>query len=175
MSLPEVIVYLAISVLVLAGLATMFASALNAQTGTRDRDAATGAAAVAVNSLQTSIRNSSAFDVTGNTLRARVAVGNGAGWECRAWSLSAGTLYYKAVASAIAVPVDPGAEGWAPLAGGVAGKLVAPSGDLVPFIQSGVRLSYRFEVLVGNAGTEVTLEGGAVSQATGAGSPATCW
>lgn len=173
MSLPEVIVYIAVSVIVILGMVSMFASALSAQADTRDRDTATGSVAVAVNSLQASIRNSSAFDVSGNTLRARVAIGNGTQWECRAWSLSGGTLFYTTASSAVAIPVDPKAEGWAELASGLTGTLDAPPG--VPFLRSGSQLSYGFHVLVGEAGTEVVLEGGAVPQATGAGSPTSCW
>ncbi len=175
MSLPEVIVYIAVSVIVLVGLVAMFASAMSAQAKTRDRDAATGSVSVAISSLQASIRNSSAFDISGSVLRARVAVGDGSEWECRGWSLSAGTLYYKASSGAITSPLNHGSEGWTELVISVSGTMEGPSGGNVPFRRSGTQLLYGLEVLVGDAGTEVVLEGGSVPQAAGAGSPTACW
>lgn len=179
MSLTEMIVYIAVSVVVFLGLASMFSSALSAQANTRDRDTATGTVAVALNSLQTSIRNSSTFEVSGNTLRVRAAIGNGVEWECRAWSLSAGTLYYKAASSAFSTPSDYEANGWISLTEGVSGTLVdplaAPSDPLLPFRREGSQLLYGFSVRVGAAGTGVKLEGSAVPQAAGAGNPTSCW
>lgn len=179
MSLTEVIVYIAVSVIVLGGLATVFASALSAQANTRDRNAATGTVAVAVNSLQASIRNSSAFEISGNTLRARVAVGDGTGWECRAWALSGGTLYYRAASSAFPTPADYEDAGWTSLAKGVSGTLAdppaAPSDPPRPFLRNDPQLLYGFNVRVGEASTGVKLEGSAVPHATGTGSPTSCW
>ncbi|MGC4152795.1 MAG: hypothetical protein QM628_06915 [Propionicimonas sp.] len=171
--------YIAVSVIVLVGLVTVFASALSAQANTRNRNTATGTVAVAVNSLQTSIRNSSAFDISGNTLRARVAVGDGSGWECRAWALSGGTLYYRAASSAVPTPSDYEDAGWTSLAKGVSGTLAdplaGPSDPLRPFLRNEPQLMYGFDVLVGEAGTGVKLEGSAVPHATGTGSPTSCW
>ncbi|MEN0072352.1 MAG: hypothetical protein AAGC63_15345, partial [Propionicimonas sp.] len=174
-------VLIVISVLVLAGLVSMFASGLSAHADTKARDAATGTVGVAVNSLQGSIRNSSAFSITGSTLRARVAVGDGTAWECRAWSLAGATLFYKVATSAITIPADYAgyrAAGWADLtngAKGVSGTLTEASVSNLPFLRSGSRLLYGLRVRIGDAGTAVTLEGASLPQAVGEGSPASCW
>lgn len=180
-SLPEVIVYIAISVVVLAGLTGLFTAGLSAHADTEARDTATGTIGVAVNSLQANVRNSSKIQVNGTSLRARVAIGNAAAWECRAWSLAGGTLFYKAAGGPITLPAtfaDYAAEGWTDLTngvGGVSGTLTNASVSDLPFVQSGTRLLFGLEVLAGDAGTGVALEGSVAPHAAGVGSPTECW
>lgn len=167
MSLVEVIVYLAVAVLVTLGLSTMFASGVSASTSTKNRDTATGQAQLITTALQIGIRNSSAFTVTDNLLRARVATGE-ADWRCDAWAVTpAGRFVYRTSNSAIAAPSD--YSDWAVLADQVRGTL---TGDQA-FAMSTDRVEIGLEITVGDA--TVPLATDAVSQAKGEGSPATCW
>lgn len=176
MTLVELVVYASLSVLVLTVLLGVFLSASQTQAATRNRDVAAGTAQVATNSIQVGIRNASSFNIAGNLLRARVALVASAGWQCQAWALTTGgDLVYTTSSSSIAVPAD--YAGWTTLASKVSGSLA--SGALFQTQgATGNQLKYAFAVTVG-AGTasqaRVPVEGGAVAQARGTGSPASCW
>lgn len=95
MTLVELILYSALSALVLTVLASLFVSSWQADAATRDRDVATGAAQVITSSIQSGIRSASWFEVTGGSLlQARVAVGEDA-WECRSWELTGGSVLHS--------------------------------------------------------------------------------
>ena len=174
-TLVELILSMALSLLVLTVLIAVFGSASNTQAATKNRDVAAGAAQVAMTSIQTSIRNSSSFSITGNVLRARVAIGDGTGWQCRAWALtSSGDLVYLRSSTTIAVPSS--YASWTLLATKVTGTLTSAA-VFAAEGASGQKLKYGFAVTVGSSPTQarVPVEGGAVAQAKGSGSPASCW
>ncbi|MCW5953321.1 MAG: hypothetical protein KIT69_13790 [Propionibacteriaceae bacterium] len=137
MSLIELVVYIGISALFLTILSSTFISSWQADAATRDRDVATGAAHTITNSIQTSIRNSRWFGVTGSTLlRARVATGEGTS-ECRTWELKDGRLLHTAGGSTTDL---------ANIGGGEAGSTVAGS-----FAKNGHQLSVSLQVQFGEA------------------------
>jgi Tfp pilus assembly protein PilV len=91
LSLVELLISLFVGTMLLGLVATIFASTLQANAGTRDRDLATGRVQAISTSLTTSIRNAQAATVQpltggGTVLRALVAAG-ASGWECRAWAV----------------------------------------------------------------------------------------
>jgi Tfp pilus assembly protein PilV len=91
LSLVEVLISVFVGAVLLGLVATIFASTLQANAGTRDRDLATGRVQAISTSLTTSIRNAQAVTVQtvaggGTVLRALVATGT-SGWECRAWAV----------------------------------------------------------------------------------------
>jgi len=175
MTLVELVLYSCVSVLVISVLLSVFITASQSQAATKNRDVAAGTAQVATNSIQTSIRNSSSFSITGNLLRARVALGDNAGWQCKAWALtSSGDLVYLSSSTAIAVPSS--YTSWTVLATKVTGTLTSAA-VFAAEGASGQRLKYGFAVTVGSSPTQarVPVEGGAVAQAKGSGSPASCW
>lgn len=173
MSLPEMIVYILLSIIVVAAALGMFTSGLASQANTKARDSATGSADIATNSLLAGIRNASAFKVSGSLLRARVAVRDGTSWECQAWAVTPGKKLVH-TASAGAIGGSPDYSTWATLATGVTGILPSSPGVRVPFIDdSNTRVRYGFEVAVN--GVSVPIEGSAAPQAAGGGIPAACW
>lgn len=94
MSLVELMVYGALSAVVLTIVASVFISSWQADTATRDRDFATSTAQAITSSIQGSIRSARWFEVTGHSLlKARVAVGDDV-WECRSWELSDGSVLH---------------------------------------------------------------------------------
>jgi hypothetical protein len=174
LSLIELVVYLLVSTLVLAGLATIFAAALTNDARTRERDTATGMAQLITNSVQTSVRNAVGAPVVsegGMLLRARVAVGS-SGWECRGWVLDGDELKYRASAGAIAPHAYAEGDGWTTLAKGVVAA--GPAG--AAFVaQSARSVALHLEVTVGAATVPVT--SGATAQGAGsdaAGGSAAC-
>lgn len=175
LTLVELLVSVVLSLLVLTVLLSVFVSASNSQAATKNRDVAAGTSQVAVNSVQVGVRNSSAFTISGNLLRARVASGSGSDWSCQAWALTpANVLVTKTSSTAIAVPPD--YTGWATLANGVTGGLT--SGKVFEAGGTGGgRLTYAFTVTSGTGGTaaSVPVGGDVLPQAKGTGSPASCW
>lgn len=175
LTLVELVLSATLSLLVLAVLLLVFVSASNTQAATKNRDVAGGTSQVATNSIQVAVRNSSAFTVSGNVLRARIASGNASDWRCQAWALTpAKVLVTKTSSSAIAVPTD--YTGWTVLASGVtggltAGKIFEAGGT------GGGRLNYAFIVTSGTGSTaaSVPVGGDVLPQAKGTGSPASCW
>ncbi len=175
LTLIELVVAGVVSLLVLTVLLSVFVSASNTQAATKNRDVAGGTSQVATNSIQVAVRNSSAFTVSGNLLRARVASGNGSDWRCQAWALTpAKLLVTRTSTSAIAVPTD--YTGWATLASGVTGGL--SSGKVFEAGGTGGgRLNYAFIVTSGTGSTaaSVAVSGDVLPQAKGSGSPTSCW
>lgn len=166
-TLVELIVYVAVAALFLGLMASLFATGLKTESTTRERDTATGKAQVVSDSIATSIRNASAFQIDGKLLRARVATG-ASGWECRAWVLTAGgDLAYKT--STTAIPSG-NYTGWTALATGVTGTKTAGS----PFASSGNRLDLGYTVTKGSATVPITSGVTAQAVSTG-GTPTTCW
>lgn len=105
LSLVELIIYAAVSALFLGLLASLFIGGIQAQAQATDRDSATGRAGVVSDSILTSIRNSSAFTITGGNraLIAKVSLPGGA-FECRAWVVTTGgDVRYRESASAISI------------------------------------------------------------------------
>lgn len=91
LTLVELLISLFVGAVLLSLVATVFASSLQSNAATRDRDLATGRAQAISTSLITSIRNARAVTVQDLTdgatvLRALVAKG-GSAWECRAWAV----------------------------------------------------------------------------------------
>lgn len=166
MSLVELIIYGAITALLLSVLATLFASSLSAEAQTRDRDTATGRAQVVMSSLQSSIRNASDMRVDGNVVRAVVATGT-SGWSCEAWALQGDRLLYRTSSSAIGLP-DASGTGWSTLASGVS---AAKSGSA--FSMSGRTLGVSLTVKTG--ATSVPAAGKVLAQAKQSGMAKKCW
>lgn len=175
LTVVEVVVSMLLTLLVTSVLLSVFITASSSQAATKNRDVAAGTSGVATDSIQVNVRNSSAFTVSGNLLRVRVANVSGTGWSCQAWALTpTGALVTKTSTSAIAVPTD--YTGWATLANGVAGGLTA--GKIFETGGTGGgRLTYAFTVTSGTGSTaaSVPVGGDVLPQAKGSGSPASCW
>lgn len=165
-SLVEVIMYSTLTVVVLTVVASLFFVGFQTQAVTGDRDAATGAAQVVANSLQSSISNSSAVQVTGTTVQARVASGD-SGWQCEAWALTSDhTVVYKTSDAPI---TDSDYATWSVLATGVAGGLAGGAA----FSGDSSRLIYSVTLSSGNV--TIPIAGVAAATAFGTGSPESCW
>ena len=174
MTVMELVIFSALSLMVLTVAGGVFISSIQTNSGTRARDTATGMAQITANSLQTSIRNASEFQVTdagsptttGNRVTARVAPGTDDAWEGRSWEVTAdGDLVYSRT-TADGTPIEP-----AMLASEVAGTLpghqtfaVAPTNDR--------HLQVGFTVTVGDAVVPVTTS--VIAQAAGEGAIASC-
>lgn len=169
MTLVELILYLAIGVVVLLGVGRVFVTGWQSDAATRDRDRATNQAQLAATAIQSGIRSSSGFDVTGNLMRAVVATGAST-WTCRAWLLTGdGRLLQHSQDTAIAVPAT--TTGWTELTDGVTGTLAGGA----PFVRDASATSMlRFGFTVAHGDATVPITGGAVAQAVGEGTP-TCW
>lgn len=188
MTLVELMVYSAVSMLFLVVVVGAFLTSWQADAATRDRDAATSAAHVITNSIQASIRNSSGFRITGTLLQARVATGS-AGWECRAWRLHprtiAGETWYEFQYNHGNALIDNTSTGWANLLDGLnggSGEGVFVRGNPTadkPFGEQGRLLTLSLSVTAVDLSrpnhASVPVSGDAVAQARGEGSPTTCW
>jgi Tfp pilus assembly protein PilV len=164
MSMVEVIIYSALTALALSVLGGLFVVGLQTQAAASDRDAATGAAQVVSNSLQTSIRNASKVSVSDWVVKARVASG-ATGWQCVAWALTPDNkLVYKKDTAAI-TSTDYAA--WTVLAIGVTG----PEGGGAAFTGGPEKVSYSLRFRSG----AVTVAGTVATHAFGTGSPDPCW
>ena len=100
-TLVELIIYIVVTSLFLGLLALMFVNGLRAQAQTTDRDSATGQSNVVSSSIQTSLRNATAFTITSanRALIAKVSTPGG-GRECRAWVVTTGgDVRYRVAAS----------------------------------------------------------------------------
>jgi len=168
-ALVELILYMAIGLVVLVGAGQIFITGWQSDAANRDRDRATNQAQLAATTIQSSIRSSTEFNVTGKLLRAVVATGADT-WTCRAWLLTGdGRLLQHSQASAIAVPLT--VPAWTELVDGVQGTL---PGD-VPFARDASATSMlRFGFTVDRGDSTVPIAGGAAAQAVGEGAP-TCW
>lgn len=170
-SLVEVIMYSALSALLLSVLGGLFYAGFTTQASAAGRNAATGSAVVASNSLQTAVRNASSISVTGTVLKARVATG-ASGWQCVAWALTVDNkLVYKT--SSVAITSSTDYSGWATLATGVLGRL--ESGDA--FIGDSTKVSYSLAFATGGITdpNPVPVAGAVTASALGPGSPESCW
>lgn len=165
-SLVEVIMYSTLTVVVLTVVASLFFVGFQTQAVTGDRDAATGAAQVVANSLQTNISNASAVQSTATTVQARVATGD-AGWMCEAWALTSDhTVVYKTSDAPI---TDSDYATWSVLATGATGGLASGAA----FSGDSSRLTYSLKLSAGKA--SVPIAGVVATTAFGAGSPESCW
>jgi hypothetical protein len=166
MSLVEVIIYSALTALVLSILGGLFFVGFQTQAAAGGRDAATGAAQVVSNSVQTAVRNASSISVSGTLLKARVASG-AAGWQCVTWALTADNkLVYKAAPAAI---TSTDYSSWTVLAIGASGRL----GGGAAFSGGSAQVSYSLAFTSGSV--TVPVAGAATANAYGTGSPESCW
>nr|BFF11071.1 hypothetical protein GCM10025699_23740 [Microbacterium flavescens] len=197
-TLVELIIYIVVTSLFLGLLALMFVNGLRAQAQTTDRDSATGQSNVVSNSIQSSLRNATAFTITSanRALIAKVSTPGG-GRECRAWVVTTGgDVRYRVAASAIStsdtsawtVLVDGDAasgDGAHPSLSRRDGTHADGSPRFVPvdadgdgltdaFSRSGLTLSYGLDVTRGDA--TVSLSNGVTAQAFVEGTDTlTCW
>jgi hypothetical protein len=166
MTLAEVIVYAAVTALVLSVLAGLFAVGFQTQAAVGSRDLATGAGQVATNSLQTSVRNASSVSASGTLLKARVATG-ASGWQCVTWALTPDNkLVYKSASAAI---TSTDYSTWTVLAAGASGRLAGGAA----FSGSATQMSYSLSFAAG--GVSVPVAGSVTASAYGTGSPESCW
>lgn len=166
MSMVEVIIYSALSALALSVLGGLFYVGFQTQAAAGSRDAATGAAEVVTNSLQTAVRNASSVSVSGSLLKARVATG-AAGWQCVAWAVTVDkALVYKASPTAITTTDY---STWTVLAVGATGRL----GGGAAFAGDSAKVSYSMAFTSGSI--TVPVAGAATANAFGTGSPESCW
>ncbi len=165
-SLIEVIVYSALSALVLSVVGGLLSVGFQAQASVGGRDAATGAAEVVSNSVQTAVRNSSSVLVSGTLLKALVATG-ATGWQCVTWALTSDSkLVYRAASVAI---TSTDYSTWTVLAAGATGRL----GGGAAFSGGTTQVSYSLAFTSGSA--TVPVAGSVTATAYGTGSPETCW
>ena len=166
MSLVEVIIYSALTALVLSVLGGLFFVGFQTQAAASGRDAATGAAQVVSNSVQTTVRNASSISVSGTLLKARVASG-AAGWRCVAWALTVDSkLVYKSSSAAI---TSTDYSTWTVLAIEASGRL----GGGAAFSGNSSEVSYSLAFTSGSV--TVPVAGAATANAYGTGSPESCW
>ncbi|MGV8908557.1 MAG: hypothetical protein ACOH1Y_06200 [Propionicimonas sp.] len=164
-SLVEVIIYSALSALLLSVLGGLFYVGFQTQAAAAGRDAATGAAGVVSNSLQTGIRRASSISASATLLKARVAAG-AASWQCVAWALTSDNkLMYK---SSTAPITSTDYSTWTVLAVGASGRLGAGSA----FTSAATQVTYSLAFTSG--GVTVPVAGVVTANAFGAGSPESC-
>jgi hypothetical protein len=165
-SLVEVIIYSALTALMLSVLGGLFYAGFQTQAAASGRDAATGAAEVVSNSLQTGVRRASSILASGTLLQARVATG-AAGWQCAAWALTPDSKVVYKTASAAITSTD--YSTWTVLAVGASGGL----GGGAAFSGTSPQVSYSLAFTSGTI--TVPVAGAATASAFGTGSPETCW
>lgn len=165
LSLVELIVYAALTALLMSVVATLFASGLGAEAQTRERDAATGRAQLVMSSLQSSIRNASEVRVDGDVVRAVVATGT-SGWSCEGWALSGDRLVHRTSTSALPLP-NADAAGWSVLVDGV-----EPAAGTA-FSLAGRTLTVDLAVLAGESAVPAT--GEVLARAKQSGTAKQCW
>jgi len=155
-TLPEVVMYSMLLTIVLAVAASIMISGSIAERTVRTVTGASTAAQLAADSIETGIRNSSAFVIVEPTagtqmLAARVAQGQDLlVWACASWywspSVDDGSIWYKTSATAIAAPTsNADLSTWTRLV-----DEVTPSGGANVFTLSGDHLAFSFEKAAGN-------------------------
>ncbi|HRA75153.1 MAG TPA: hypothetical protein PLE12_02825, partial [Propionicimonas sp.] len=153
MSMVELIVYMALSALVLTILISFFLTGYRSQAATRERDLATGSAQLISSSLTTGLRNADqAVAVGGNRLIARTTTGS-TGWQCQEWKLATGDLSYRTRAASSSGSWS----AWTSLrpSAGLTVVVTDSSGGSQPFnpvsttLASGGRMQFGFTVKVG--------------------------
>ncbi len=166
MTIVEVIIYSALTALVLSVLGGLFFVGFKTQAATGGRDAATGAAQVVSNSLQAAVRNASSVSVTGTVLKARVASG-ATGWQCVTWAVTTDNLLVYKTAPAAITSTD--YSSWTVLATGASGRL----GGGAAFSGDSAQVSYSLAFSSG--GITVPVAGTVTANSYGTGSPESCW
>lgn len=168
LSLVEVIMYSALTVLVLTVVGGMFFASFQAQATALERDTATGAAQVVSSSLQSGIGNASEVLVSTDAkmVQARVATGV-AGWRCMAWVLTDdGNLVVKDSSTAI---TSTDYSTWVVLGTGATGQL-AGGGAF-----SGTPTTAQFALKFASGKATAPVAGSVTANASGTGEPSSCW
>jgi prepilin-type N-terminal cleavage/methylation domain-containing protein len=201
LTLVELLITVFVGAVLLALVATILTTTLQANAATRDRDLATGRAQAISTSLTTSVRNASAVTVTataggGIVVRARVATG-ASGWECRAWAVvdletwdAAGrragadgrfelrARTYAPLTSTAPVPAP--AATWGALAERVEPARDASGAARPYFTESAGRLSWNLTIAAAeqpqlNQRSIAPVAGSAVARAQQSGTSIRCW
>lgn len=125
-SLVELLIYIALSVVVLTIIAAILINALRTEATVRDSAASANSAQIAAQSLNRGIHNASAIEVTSpaagiTVVRTRSIDSSAAGvWRCEAWAVADGELRTTNSTTAIALPTTASAvSSWLLLAAGV--------------------------------------------------------
>lgn len=165
MTLVELIVYGAISVLVLGVMVGVVTAGFGSESSSRNRDVATGQSVVVNESLQSSLRNAVACTLDtsddASTLTARVADGD-SGWTYRAWTITAAGELRTADADSGAAAAAAAASG-AVLATGV-----SAAGDTAfTFNENSGLVTYTLTIT--NGSVSLPVSGSAVAAAAGSG------
>jgi hypothetical protein len=165
-SLVEVIMYSALTVLVLTVVGGMFYAGFQAQATALERDTATGAAQVVSTSLQSGIGNASDVLVSGGGTMVQARVANGTAtdsqpWQCVAWVLTPnGDVVYNSSSTAI---TSTDYSTWPVLGTGATGS----------FSLSSNTVAYSLSFTTGKA--TVPVAGSVTANAVGSGEPSSCW
>jgi hypothetical protein len=160
-------VYSVILAVVIGVVASIYLSLNTTQGIVSTKVQATSQAQLAADSIETGVRNSSAYSLTAPTvstqlLQARVATGTtSVVWKCAAWyySTSKSSLYYKTSATAIAAPTTATLSSWTLLATGV-----SPVTGATIFSSASQTVSFSFSVDTGNE-SAATVSSSAVQRA----------
>lgn len=147
--------YCMLLTIVLAVAAGIMMSGTIAEKTVRTVIDATTESQLAADSIETGIRNSSAYAITVPTagtqlLRARVAQGTtSVVWTCAAWyyspTLSNGSIWYRSSDTAIADPTSAALSSWTLLVNDV-----RPTTGTTVFTTGSDQLSFTFKTLAGN-------------------------
>lgn len=173
LTLIEVIVYVVLAAVLAAVISAIFINGWMSQAATADRDVATGNANAVAATLQKSIRNAEVVSPSGGStdiLVALVATGDG-GWECQAWHLDGGVVFYKASGH---TPPALDSSGWVSLMAARGQVKVSGGEDGAMFdVVSPTQVDYSFEVTVNEAVIPVVGSVAAQGKVRGGGGP--CW
>lgn len=177
LTLVELTIAMALSVLILGVAVGLFASAAKSQTTISDRSNASTSAQLVMRSLTQGIENASEFTVqaSGSDLMvvARTAsTGTTLTWKCRAWYYQASSRTVRTTTTAdgtkILLPTSAQLGSWGRLATGV-----QPVGTNPIFQGVGQNLQVGFVAAVA-AGQSVTMQT-TILQQTGVGASGTCY
>lgn len=149
LGLVELIIYSALSLIILSALGGVVISMVSVQNEVMDSANAAEQAQLISRTVNSGVRNATAVDLqtvnsTDQILRVRTASGaSTAVWSCQAWYFSSATksLRMKTSSSAIANPTLQDLDGWTLLASGV----TSSQGQQI-FLMSGSKLSLVFAV-----------------------------
>jgi Tfp pilus assembly protein PilW len=177
LTLVELTVAMALSILIIGVAVGLFASAAKSQTTIANRSSASTSAQLVMRSLTQGIENASEFTVqtSGSDLMlvARTA-GTGATltWKCRAWYYQASTQTVRTTTTAdgtkILLPTSAQLASWTRLATGI-----APVGTTPIFQGVGQNLQVGFVAAVAS-GQSVTMQT-TILQQSGVGASGTCY
>lgn len=154
-TLSELAVYGMLLGLVVSTAAGILISGTVSERTVRTVVGASTASQLVADSIETGIRNSSAYALTEPStgtqlLRARVAQGtSGVEWNCAAWyytpNLRNGSVWYKSDSAAIANPTNANISSWILLADGI----TPPPGSTAIFTIGANQLTFSFEAVAG--------------------------